>query len=185
MRRQKPTNPISLAAAPDEIRDLPEDDRPERVLDYTRVWTAEEQREALLGYMEVGPRFWPYVQIGQHVRYVTRMDDDTERFSGGGFVRVNPAELSVGGQCMKLNVRTWGAPESTWSLLYSRLVKLYVRVDAQGMIFHDQMIKINKQLSGRVQELTTHVQELTTHVQDVETRLARLEARAARKSRDA
>jgi len=137
------------------------------------VWTEEEIKEKLTGYLEVPGRHWHRITYGSHVRYYTKADG----YKPGGFVAKNPFDTKPKGtqtekRFIKLQNNFDGKRDdhSSWIVAYEDIEHLYVKADAPTLVMMDM-------IQEAVVQLNKNVNKTYARVELVENRVAVLERR--------
>src|ERR1700678_1615769 len=110
------------------------------------VYTEDEQKELLNGYVDLSEDLWPLVRYGTHMRYITKKGD----FRIGGYVTRNPLDAPS-----KTNVketkrfvrlqsgfdkRSPGYAE--WVVAYDDVKNWYIKPDASAMAIQNTLQRV-------------------------------------------
>ena len=137
-----------------------------------RVWTPEEAKAKLEGYLEVTPEHWAQIRYGAHVRYYTK----AEGFRPGGFVSQNPHDVSYGGEPVRRYIRLQNGfnPKAkgyaTWLVAYEDAAQFFVKPGAEAVM-------VLQSLETSVKRLNANIRALAEHAKKLEDRVGALERR--------
>lgn len=136
-----------------------------------RVWTEEEQKEKLKGYLEVPPENWCQVRNNTHVRYYTI----EEGYKSGGFVLKNPFDcMTTEGEKRFIKLQNMFNPREKgyvcWLVSYDKLDKLYMKPDAATIVaLHSTEVAV-KQLNDNIRKIVEFTKRLDARVTALEKR---------------
>jgi hypothetical protein len=144
-----------------------------------RVWTDEEKRERLTGYLEIPAQYWENVRYGAHVRYCTKKDG----YKPGGFVVRNPFDTKARGEAaekrfMKLQngFNEKAAGYASWLVAYEDLDQVFVKADAPALVAIENVREAAVGLNENIRKLAKHQKRLADRVGALEQRVAALES---------
>ena len=130
-----------------------------------KEWSASEQAERLVGYLEIPPAHWDRIRYGTHVRYYNQTG-----YRPGGFVVLNPCNSTSGERSMKLqngfnsSVSTY----SQWYEPYAKLERVFVKCDASVLVAIESQHRSVAELNNNIQKLGEYTQKLAERVKALE-----------------
>lgn len=140
-----------------------------------KIYTSEEQRELLDGYVEIPREFWGLISFGAHVRYV-RKDG---RFLPGGFVKKNPhifvPQSSTTGEAQTfIQLQNSFFPKSKgyvdWNLNYDDIGHLYEKNSSV-------CAALRKEVQGALEKQNENIRKLAEANRALRQRIDGLERR--------
>jgi hypothetical protein len=138
-----------------------------------RVWSEEEIKQKLAGYILIPPHLWEQIRYGTHVRYF----DKTRGFRSGGFVVRNPIESAKPGAAPKRYMKMQNGyndkargKHAEWLCCYDDIERIYVKPDATTLA-------ILQTLEQAVAGLNANNRKLAEYAKKLEARVAALEQR--------
>jgi len=152
-------NPYDIKKKPGQ----PVAGRGARVLEH--VYTREEQKEKLHGYVEVPREHWRFLRYGRHVRYI-KTDGE---FKIGGFIAKNSVEttktdeLETEEMMMLSSSMGRGPGTGIWKVKYDDIGFLYAKMNG-----------VETSIQKNVEDI---VRQMSKHLKEIMRRLDRLEGR--------
>lgn len=135
-----------------------------------KILTKAEQKEKLVGYLEINKEFWPQIKYGTHIRYITK----TGEFRTGGFIMKNPLEI-VNPESKQIVTyfklqNGFNAKAVNWIANYEDISKIFMKPDAG-------VLTVLSSLDGIVTGLNDNITKLVKHAQSLEERIEYLESK--------
>lgn len=139
----------------------------------SKVLTKEEQKEKLVGYLEINKEYWPQIKYGTHVRYFLKNGE----FRTGGFVMKNPLEI-VNPETKKITTylklqNGFTDKASNWIANYDDINKIYMKPDAGLLMMVSSLEAIVSGLNDNITKLVKHSQSLEDRIEKMEAGIGR------------
>lgn len=133
-----------------------------------RVWTPEEQKTKLVGYMLVPPEMWPNLRKGTHVRYYTKEGE----FKTGGFVVQGSFDSQGGERFLKLasNYDSRAPGCITWVVNYAGLEQVHGKLDFGAVLLQASHEAVVEKTNRNFQRLAEYTKGLEARIEALERR---------------
>jgi hypothetical protein len=135
------------------------------------VYTREEIKERLRGYVPVASEHWRSIGHNSHVRFLKTSGE----FNAGGFILKNPHFANLGGGNSRESFRLHSSPWTTskghfaWNAPYADVERVYVKATGAELTIQADLAEVTRTLTGNIRALRDYAKGL-------EARVAALEA---------
>ena len=138
-----------------------------------KILTKAEQKEKLIGYLEISKEHWPQIRYGTHIRYITKSGE----FRTGGFIMKNPLEI-VNPKTKKITTyiklqngfNDKATNYANWIANYEEISNIYIKPDAGVLTLLASIETIVTGLNDNITKLVKHAQSLENRLEILESK---------------
>jgi hypothetical protein len=135
-----------------------------------KIYSIEEQKKLLEGYIEIPEETWHLIGINTHVRYISTdpNNEDEEKFNYGGYVAQNPFDVVSKLDKDKiergilLTFRPVGSEGTNkkWRIGFTFVKKIFIKISPIEYILQKNLEKITKAINEKLKILDAKISQL-------------------------